>query len=63
MFDKPDLVDIDSEEFNALPSEVKHELLTEIKDSHRRRYRQKDQKEVELPEVSLQNNSLSLHEV
>ena len=51
MFDKPDLVDIESEEFNALPAEVKHELLTSIKDSFRRRHKRKDQEETRLPEV------------
>ncbi|XP_057301227.1 DNA excision repair protein ERCC-5 homolog isoform X2 [Hydractinia symbiolongicarpus] len=49
MFDHPESVDIDSEEFQSLPAEVKHELLTEIKDSHRRRYRRKNEERKELP--------------
>jgi len=53
MFDRPDMVDTNSEEFNALSAEVKHELLTEIKESYRRRYKQKHQTEVKLPDVSL----------
>ena len=53
MFEKPDSVDIESEEFTALPPEVKHELLTEIKNSHRRRHRQKNEVEVKLPQVCI----------
>lgn len=52
MFEKPDQVDIDSEEFIALSAEVKHELLTEIKNSHRRRYGKEEEKHVTLPNVS-----------
>ena len=52
MFNRPDAVDINSEEFNALSAEIKHELLTEIKESYRRRYKGKHQPEVKLPDVS-----------
>ena len=51
MFDKAEKLDTSSAEFNALPAEVKHELLTEIKDSQRRRYRRKNEAEVKLPQV------------
>ena len=51
MLNKPDIIDTSSDDFNALPAEVKHELLTEIKDSQRRRYRRDNEQEVKLPEV------------
>ena len=51
MLDKPGTIDTESENFNALPPEVKHELLTEIKDAQRRRYRRNNEQEVKLPEV------------
>uniref|UniRef100_A0A7M5UZP7 XPG N-terminal domain-containing protein n=1 Tax=Clytia hemisphaerica TaxID=252671 RepID=A0A7M5UZP7_9CNID len=50
MFDKAEKLDTSSAEFNALPAEVKHELLTEIKDYQRRRYRRKNEAEVKLPQ-------------
>ena len=51
MFEAPDMVDIESEEFKSLPAEVKHELLTDIKNSQRRRYQHKQQVQKALPEV------------
>lgn len=53
MLNKSGTIDTTSEEFNALPPEVKHELLIEIKDSQRRRYRRNNEKEIKLPEVFL----------
>ncbi|XP_043927188.1 DNA excision repair protein ERCC-5-like [Protopterus annectens] len=36
-FDNPNSVDIDSEEFSALPPEMKHEILTDMKEFSKRR--------------------------
>ena len=52
MLDTPDLVNMESKEFKELPAEVKHELLMEMQDYHRKRhkYRNSEHSE-ELPEV------------
>lgn len=54
MLDTPDLVNMESKEFKELPAEVKHELLMEMQDYHRKRhkYRNSEHSE-ELPEVSV----------
>lgn len=51
MFNESGTIDTSSEDFKTLPAEVKHELLTEIKDSQRRRYRGSNEQDVKLPEV------------
>lgn len=57
MFDNPESVDIDGKEFQDLPSEIKHELLTEVKDFHRKRHKYKNATQYSLPEVQKRNYS------
>ena len=58
MLDTPDLVNMESKEFKELPAEVKHELLMEMQDYHRKRhkYRNSEHSE-ELPEVKRMSSS------
>ena len=52
MYNASDAVDldIDSEEFNAHSAEVQHELLTLVKETHRRRYKTGKNREL-MPDV------------
>eukprot|EP00794_Sanderia_malayensis_P011202 gene11202-12377_t len=50
MFENISSVDFESDEFKAYPPEIQHELLTEMKDSYRRRYNKK--KSQPMPEVA-----------
>ena len=49
MFEESHKIDMESEEFLSLPLEIQHELLIEMKETHRRRYHR--EKAVEMPEV------------
>jgi len=60
MFDNPESVDIDGKEFQDLPSEIKHELLTEVKDFHRKRHKYKNATQYSLPEEAGDFSSFQL---